>query len=230
MRLIPALGLVCPSTRGIARLGSPSVASTRTSARGPWSERWSARGHAAAVRDRHVSQDADRLASARARRAAAAREHQVCRHRIAGAEVHLVRRLSSKRRMRKHVVVFARGRRTPPAGGLSRRSRASGGRAIDVSGNATRLRSSSSRLSSVNASRRRRFPCRSIHRPAVFTFSTPASANTTGECERAAARLASSSTATLLTGVNVSATCHATIRREKLSIAACRYGPCPVGG
>jgi hypothetical protein len=37
------------------------------------------------------------------------------------------------------------GRRTPPAAGSSRRDRASGGRAIGVSGTATTLRSSSSR-------------------------------------------------------------------------------------
>src|ERR1700688_4140874 len=41
----------------------------------------------------------------------------------------------------------------------------------------------------------------------AFTFSTPASANTTGVVsEGVAARLASSSTVTLLTGANVSAT------------------------
>ena len=50
----------------------------------------------------------------------------------------------------------------------------------------------------------------------AFTFSTPASANTTGAlAERAAPRLASSSTTKLLTGANVSATRHARIRREK---------------
>src|SRR5947209_14030763 len=55
----------------------------------------------------------------------------------------------------------------------------------------------------------------------AFTFSTPASASTTGAVsEGAAARLASSSTVTLLTGANVSATRHAKIRREKLSITA----------
>ena len=43
-------------------------------ARGRWSERWSAWGHAAALSDGHVSQDADRLASTRAWRAAAARD------------------------------------------------------------------------------------------------------------------------------------------------------------
>src|ERR1700737_3534164 len=46
----------------------------------------------------------------------------------------------------------------------------------------------------------------------ALTFSTPASANTTGVVsEGAAARLASSSTATLFTGANVAATCHAKI-------------------
>ena len=48
------------------RTGSPSVASRRTSARGPWAERWSAWGHAAALRDGHVSQDVNRLADTRA--------------------------------------------------------------------------------------------------------------------------------------------------------------------
>jgi hypothetical protein len=62
------------STRGTGR-GLPAVTSRRTSARDPWSERRSAaRGHAAAVSDGHVSQDADRLASTRAWRAAAARD------------------------------------------------------------------------------------------------------------------------------------------------------------
>jgi hypothetical protein len=74
-----------------ARSGSPSARLEHTSARGPWSERWSAWGHAAALSDGHVSQDADRFASTRA-----------CRF----IKVHLVRRLSSKRRMRKHAVVF----------------------------------------------------------------------------------------------------------------------------
>ena len=40
--------------------------------------------------------------------------------------------------------------------------------------------------------------------------------------ERVAARIASSSTATLFAGANVSPTRHARIRREKLSITACR--------
>ena len=53
----------------------PAVASRRTGPRVPWSERRSAlRGHAAASTDGHVSHDADRLASTRARRAAAARD------------------------------------------------------------------------------------------------------------------------------------------------------------
>src|SRR5439155_19856626 len=58
----------------------------------------------------------------------------------------------------------------------------------------------------------------------AFTFSTPASANTTGVVsEGVVPRLASSSTATVFTGANISATRHAKIRREKLSITACRY-------
>ena len=40
--------------------------------------------------------------------------------------------------------------------------------------------------------------------------------------EGLAPRLASTSTATLFTGANVSATRHAKIRREKLSMTACR--------
>jgi hypothetical protein len=63
----------------------------------------------------------------------------------------------------------------------------------------------------------------------AFTFSTPASANTAGVVsEGVAARLASSSTATLLTGANVSATRHAKMRREKLSITARETGARPV--
>ena len=54
-------------------------------------------------------------------------------------------------------------------------------------------------------------------------FSTLASANTTGVVsEGVAPRLDSTRTATLLTGAHVSATLHARIRREKLSITACR--------
>ena len=57
----------------------------------------------------------------------------------------------------------------------------------------------------------------------AFTFSTPASANTTGVVsEGVESRLASSNTATLFTGANVSATRRAKIRREKLSITACK--------
>ena len=53
------------------------------------------------------------------------------------------------------------------------------------------------------------------------TFSTPASANTTRMVlEGVAPRLASTSTATLFTGANVSATRHAKMRREKLSMTA----------
>jgi hypothetical protein len=75
---------------------------------------FSSRGHAAALRDGHLSQDADRLASTRALPRGGRARHQVRRHRVPGAEVHLVGRLSSKRRMWKLGCV--RGRRTPPAG------------------------------------------------------------------------------------------------------------------
>ena len=71
-RLIP--DTVLPSTRGTSRgpvlLASPQGARAREAV----GERWSALGHAAALRDGHLSQDANRLASARARRAAAARD------------------------------------------------------------------------------------------------------------------------------------------------------------
>src|SRR5216684_3291351 len=78
-------------------------------------------------------------------------------------------------------------------------------------------------FSSVKAKTRRSTPVVIRSSTWAFTFSTPASANTTGVVsEGVAARLASSSTVTLLTGANVSATRHAKIRREKLSITACR--------
>ena len=55
--------------------GSPGFASRRTGPGAPWSERRSAlHGHAAASTDGHVAHDADRLASTRVRRAAAARD------------------------------------------------------------------------------------------------------------------------------------------------------------
>src|SRR5216683_7495695 len=83
-------------------------------------------------------------------------------------------------------------------------------------------------FSSVKASRRRRTPVWINSSIWAFTFSTPASANTTGVVsEGVAARLALSSTVTLLTGANVSATRHAKIRREKLSITAWRYARVP---
>src|SRR5206468_7863239 len=83
-------------------------------------------------------------------------------------------------------------------------------------------------LQLVKASRRRRTPVWINSSTWAFTFSTPASASTTGAVsEGAAARLASSSTVTLLTGANVSATRHAKIRREKLSITAWRYARVP---
>ena len=76
---------------------------------------------------------------------------------------------------------------------------------------------------SVNASRRRRTPASINASTWVFTFSTPASAKTSGAVVvSAASRVASSSTATLFTGANVSTTRHASTRREKLSITAWR--------
>jgi len=78
-------------------------------------------------------------------------------------------------------------------------------------------------FSSVKAKTRRRTPVVMRSSTWAFTFSTPASANTTGVAsEGVAPRLASTSTATLFTGANVSATRHAKIRRKKLSITACR--------
>jgi hypothetical protein len=78
-------------------------------------------------------------------------------------------------------------------------------------------------VSSVKAKTRRSTPVVIRSSTWAFTFSTPASANTTGVVtEGVAPRLASTSTATLFTGAHVSATRHAKIRREKLSITACR--------
>jgi len=78
-------------------------------------------------------------------------------------------------------------------------------------------------FSSVKAKTRRSTPVVIRSSTWAFTFSTPASANTTGVvAEGVAPRLASTSTATLFAGANVSATRHAKIRREKLSITACR--------
>src|SRR5262245_61164716 len=82
--------------------------------------------------------------------------------------------------------------------------------------------------SSVNAKTRRRTPAAIRSSTWALTFSTPASAKTTGVVwEDVAARLASTSTATLLTGANASATRHAKIRREKLSITAWTYARVP---
>ena len=82
--------------------------------------------------------------------------------------------------------------------------------------------------SSVKANTRRSTPVVISASTWAFTFSTPESANTTGVVsEDATRRLASSSTATLLPGANMSATRHARIRREKLSITAWRYARVP---
>ena len=62
-------------------------------------------------------------------------------------------------------------------------------------------------FSSVNAKTRRRTPVVIRSSTCAFTFSTPESASTTGiVSDGAAARLASTRTATLFTGANVSAT------------------------
>jgi hypothetical protein len=101
-----------PALGWILALGDRARSGFSPSARGArvpearW-ERPSALGRqAAAFRDGHAWQERDRLAS----NACAARGgrtcHQVSRHGVACAEVHLVRRLSSERRVWKHVVVF----------------------------------------------------------------------------------------------------------------------------
>jgi hypothetical protein len=78
-------------------------------------------------------------------------------------------------------------------------------------------------FSSVKARTRRSTPVVISSSTCAFTFSTPASANTTGVVsEGVAPRLASTSTATLFSGANVSATRHAKMRREKLSMTAWR--------
>src|SRR5216684_6049477 len=76
-------------------------------------------------------------------------------------------------------------------------------------------------FSSVKAKTRRSTPVVIRSSTWAFTFSIPASASTTGVVsEGVAPRLASTRTATLFTGAKVSATRHAKIRREKLSITA----------
>src|SRR5262245_10573853 len=83
-------------------------------------------------------------------------------------------------------------------------------------------------LSSVNANTRRSTPVVINLSTSAFTFSTPASAKTAGVVsDGVAVRLASTSTATLFAGVNVSATRRARIRREKLSITV-EIGTTPV--
>jgi hypothetical protein len=86
-----------------------SMATVSSQTHGPvfqWSDGRAAPGRqAAASIDGQVSQAADRLASTRARRAAGRTRRQVAGRRVSRAEVHLVRRLSPKRRVR-HAVVF----------------------------------------------------------------------------------------------------------------------------
>src|SRR5262249_27116316 len=76
---------------------------------------------------------------------------------------------------------------------------------------------------SRSTNRSRRECCAASWRSRAFTFSTPASAKAIGVVsDGVAPRPASTNTATLFTGAKVSATRHAKIRREKLSITACR--------
>jgi hypothetical protein len=83
-------------------------------------------------------------------------------------------------------------------------------------------------FSSVNANTRRSTPVAIRSSTWAFTFSTPASANTTGViADDVAPRLASTNTGTLFTGAKVSATRQAKIRREKLSITV-QVGATPV--
>src|SRR5438128_1638918 len=73
-------------------------------------------------------------------------------------------------------------------------------------------------FSSVNAKTRRRTAVVISSSTWAFTFATPASANTTGVVsDGVAPRLASTSTATLFTGANVSATRHATTIQSALA-------------
>src|SRR5215469_16583163 len=147
---------------------------------------------------------------------------QVFRHRFPRAEVHLVRRLSLKRRMRKHAIVLldVEPNQSTHRGNPIERVQEEplmfqgappcfdhGVRELQLSeGQDATQHSSGDHLATW-----------------AFTFSTPASANTTGVVsEGVAPRLASNSTTTVFTGANVSATRHAKMRREKLSMTAWR--------
>ena len=87
-------------------------------------------------------------------------------------------------------------------------------------------------LSSVNASTRRSTPVSINPSTAALTFSTPASAKTTGAVDEPTAfRVASSSTATLFSGANVSATRQArTVERSCRSPHGGRRGSRQGGG
>jgi hypothetical protein len=90
------------STRGTACSGavtSRRPAGPRRSGRAPGD-------YAAASVDGHVPHAADRFASTRSRPRDARAPREVCWNRFPCAEICLVRRLSPKRRMRKHPVVF----------------------------------------------------------------------------------------------------------------------------
>ena len=116
--------------------------------------------------------------------------------------------------MRKHAVVFV---------DVERHESTDGGDAVErVEEEPLMLQGAPPRFdefekfSSVKASTRRSTPVETSASTWAFTFSTPASANTTGVVsEDVAPRLAASNTATLLTGANVSATRQAKIRRDR---------------
>jgi hypothetical protein len=144
----------------------------------------------------------------------------LCRSTSRPASVRETRRAVARGRVR--------GRRTPPVAGSSRRCRASGGRALGFSERHHASIIEFENFSSVNASRRRRTPASINASTWVFTFSTPASAKTSGAVVAPPApRVASSSTATLLTGANVSATRHASEFLHQVSHPCRPFRMCP---
>jgi hypothetical protein len=147
--------------------------------------------------DGHVSQHADRLASTRAWPAAAVRDL-----RSAGTASPVPKYISSgvcprNARMRKHVVVFVNVERHQPADRRDAIERVEE-EPLMFQGTPPGFDHRVENVSSVKARRRRRTPVSINSSTWAFTFSTPASATTTGALvERVAPRLASSSTATV---------------------------------
>ena len=88
-------------------------------------------GQAAASTDGHVAHDAERLTSTRAWRAAAARDAKAAGIASPVPKVHLVRRLSAKRRVRQHAIVLVDVERHQSTNGGTA-VQTSGGRAIDA--------------------------------------------------------------------------------------------------